>query len=140
MSLNGAISQIQRERDKPYIYMPNPTLIHPRTVKIDHYLKIVDVFISSGCPTTFLPEPTFGEYRPDAYLKDRNDTPICVEVQLTPISTKKMQHKIDQFEYEFGKEHDSKIILLVSDNKYDKVKIPDGFKLARISVPKEVYT
>lgn len=120
--------------------MPNPTLIHPKTVKIDHYLKIVDVFIAAGCPETFLPEPVFGEYRPDAYLKDNKDNPICVEVQLTPISTKRMQSKIDQFECEFGREHDAKIMLLVSNNNYDKVKVPDGFKLARISVPKEVYT
>ena len=140
MSLNGAISQIQRERDKPYLYMPNPTLIHPRTVKIDHYLKIVDVFIATGYPEVFVPEPKLGDYNPDAYFKDRNGNPLCVEVQLTPISTKKMQTKIDQFVGTYGTEHDSKTIFLVSNSSYDKVKVPSGFQLMKAAVPKEIYT
>lgn len=120
--------------------MPNPTLIHPRSVKIDHYLKIVDVYIASGCPLVFLPEPAFGEYLPDAYMKDHKGVKMCVEVQLTHISTKKMQTKLDQFAKMYGVEHDAKTLLLVSDVQYSKVKIPDGFKLLRIGVPTEVYT
>lgn len=120
--------------------MPNPTLIHPKTVKIDHFLKIVDVFLASGCPATFLPEPVFGEYRPDVYMKDSKNVPMCVEVQLTPISTKKMQTKIDQWVAMNDLEHDAKHLLLVSNNNYDKVKVPEGFKLLRAAIPKEIYT
>lgn len=138
--MSGAISQIQRERDKPFLYMPNPTLIHPRTVKIDHYLKIVDFYIYSGCPKVFLTEPKFGDYNPDVYMKDKKGNSICVEVQLTPISTKKMQTKIDEFTAEFGKTHDARIIALVSNNSYSKIKIPEGFKLVKIPIPKEPYT
>lgn len=139
MSLSGAISQIQRERDKPYIYMPNPTLIHPRSVKLNHYLKMVDFFIHAGMPKDFLLEPVFGEYRPDAYMRDSKGNPICVEMQLTPISTKKMQTKLEQFVGSFRKEHDAKVMILCSDSSYDKVKIPEGFHLIRLPIPKEPY-
>ncbi len=137
MTLNGSITQIQRERDKPYLYMPNPTVIHPRTVKIDHYLKIVDFYIHTGCPEIFDVEPRFGEYNPDVYMKDRQGNSICVEIQLTPISTKKMQSKIDEFVSTYKKEHDAKIMLLVSNNSYDKVIMPDGFHLVKLPMPEE---
>lgn len=136
----GSISQIQRERDKPYIYMPNPTLLHPRSIKIDHYLKIVDFYIHTGCPETFVPEPNFKGYKPDVYMKDLKGNPICVEIQITPISTKKMQSKMDEFVSTYKKEHDATIMLLVSNNIYDKITIPDNFKLVRLPMPKEPYT
>jgi hypothetical protein len=137
--MNGSITQIQRERDKPYLYMPNPTLIHPKTVKIDHYLKIVDFYIQAGCPKTFDLEPTFGEYNPDVYMKDLKGNPICVEVQITPISAKKMQTKIDQFVSTFGNKHDAKIMLLVTDSNYSKVSTPPNFKIIKLPMPTEPY-
>lgn len=139
MSLNGAITQIQRERDKPYIYMPNPTLIHPRSVKLDHQLKIVDFYIHTGCPKKFIIEPKLGEYNPDVFMKDLKENSVCAEIQITPISTKKMQSKIDEFVSMYGKEHDAKIMLLVSNSVYDKVIIPNNFKLIRIPLPKEPF-
>jgi hypothetical protein len=139
MTLNGSLTQIQRERDKPYLYMPNPTLIHPKTVKIDHYLKIVDFYIHTGCPEIFMPEPAYKNYEPDVYMKDRKGNAICVEIQITPISTKKMQKKIDEFVATYNKEHDAKIMLLVSDQGYPKIKMPANFKLVRIPMPKEPY-
>jgi hypothetical protein len=81
-----------------------------------------------------------GNYRPDVYMKDRKNNPVCVEIQLTHISAKKMQTKIDQFVSEYNKEHDAKIMLLVTDNNYDKIKMPDGFNLVRLPIPKEPYT
>lgn len=120
--------------------MPNPTLIHPKSNKIDHSLKIVDFYIHMKCPKVFLVEPKFGEYEPDVYMKDVKGDAICVEVQLTPLSTKKMQTKIDQFTSTFGKEHDAKIMILVSDNNYFNVKMPTDFKLLRFPLPKEPYT
>jgi hypothetical protein len=140
MTVNGSITQIQRERDKPYLYMPNPTLIHPRSIKLDHYLKIVDFYVHTGCPPEFIPEPNWKSYKPDAYMKDRKNNNICVEVQITPISTKKMQTKIDQFVSTHKKEHDARIMLLVSNQEYPKVKIPSSFKLIRIPLPVEPYT
>jgi len=73
-------------------------------------------------------------------MKDKKGNPICVEVQLTPISTKKMQTKIDQFVSTYGKEHDARIMLLVSNNAYEKVKMPDNFMLVKLPIPKEPYT
>lgn len=120
--------------------MPNPTLIHPRTVKIDHYLKIVDCYIHFGCPEVFHPEPCYKSYEPDVYMKDRKGNAICVEVQITPISTKRMQKKIDEFVASFGKkEHDAKIMLLVSNQDYPKITIPSSFRLVRIPLPTEPY-
>jgi hypothetical protein len=119
--------------------MPNPATLHHRSVKLNHYLKIVDFYIHAGCPKTFLPEPQFKDYKPDVYMKDLKGNPICVEIQITPISTKKMQMKIDQFVSTHNKEHDAKIMLLVSNNAYDKVVVPTGFKLHRIPLPKEPY-
>ena len=137
--MDGKILQVQRERDKPYIYMPNPATLHSRSIKIDHHLKIVDFYIHAGMPEVFVPEPNFKNYKPDVYMKDKTGKAICVEIQLTPISTKRMQQKIDEFVSTFGKEHDARIMLLVSDNEYGKVTIPSSFKLVRIPLPLEPY-
>jgi hypothetical protein len=120
--------------------MPNPTLIHPRSVKIDHHLKLVDFYINAGCPSEFLPEPVFGCYRPDVYMKDSKGNAICVEVQLTAISTKKMTTKIEQFVASHGREHDAKVMILCTDNSYNKITMPKGFHLVRMNVPPEVYS
>lgn len=120
--------------------MPNPATLHTRSIKLDHYLKIVDFYIHAGCPQIFIPEPNFKSYKPDAYMQDRKGNAICVEVQLTPISTKKMQTKIDEFVSSYGKkEHDATVMLLVSNNTYSKVRIPNTFKLHRIPLPEEQY-
>lgn len=119
--------------------MPNPATLHTRSIKIDHHLKLVDFFIHAGCPKTFIPEPNFKGYKPDVYMKDLKGNPICVEVQITPISTKKMQSKIDEFVATYKKEHDARVMLLVSDNAYDKVTIPSPFKIVRIPMPQEPY-
>lgn len=119
--------------------MPNPSLIHPRSVKIDHHLKVMDFYIHSGCPEHFIIEPKFDIYNPDVYMKDRKGNAICVEVQLTLISTKKMQTKVDQFASTFNKEHDATIMLLVSNHEYPSVKAPKGFKIIPIPLPNEPY-
>jgi hypothetical protein len=119
--------------------MPNPATLHHRSVKLDHYLKIVDFYIHTGCPKIFIPEPPFKDYKPDVYMKDLKGNAICVEIQITLISTKKMQTKIDQFVATHNKEHDAKIMLLVSDNAYNQVKMPNGYSLVRLPLPKEPY-
>lgn len=140
MRVDGCILQIQRERDKPYIYMPNPAVMHHRSVKLEHQLKIVDFYIHTGCPPTFQVEPQWKVYKPDVYMKDKMGNSICVEIQITPISTKKMQLKIDQFVSTYTKEHDAKIMLLVSNQEYPKVVMPSGYKLIRLPLPMEPYS
>jgi hypothetical protein len=120
--------------------MPNPAILHHRSVKLEHYLKIVDFFIHVGCPEDFIPEPNWKEYKPDVYMKDRMGNPICVEIQITPISNKKLQTKIDQFVSSHSHEHKARVFLLVTDNSYEKVIMPDGFKLIRLPLPNEPYT
>lgn len=117
--------------------MPNPATLHTRSIKIDHQLKIVDFFIHAGCPSSFHIEPNWKEYKPDVYMKDKKGNAICVEVQITPISTKKMQKKMDEFVATHGREHDARVMLLVSNNEYQKVTIPNTFKLIRIPMPSE---
>lgn len=120
--------------------MPNPTLIHPRTVKIDHYLKIVDFYISMNCPEKFLPEPTLGEYKPDVYFIDGKGKHVCVEIQLTPITKKKMQKKLDQFvSSHHQRKHDAYILLIVSDKEYT-LDCPQGFNVCHLPVPREALT
>lgn len=119
--------------------MPNPTLIHPKGTKIDHYLKIVDFYIHTGCPPHFIPEPNWKNYKPDVYMKDSKGNNICVEIQLTHISSKKMQKKVDEFASTHGKEHDAKVMLLVSSVEYPKVEVPKGFNVITIPMPREPY-
>jgi phosphorylcholine metabolism protein LicD len=104
---------------------------------INHHLKIVDFYIDAGCPDKCIIEPIFGTYEPDLFFKDKNENSICVEIQLTPISHKKMQNKINQFVSEYEKEHDSKILVICSDYKYKKLTIPSGFKMIQKLTPKE---
>lgn len=135
--MDGSCLQVKQTKDKCYLYTSNPSPIHHKSNKIEHHLKIVDFFISAGCPERFLIEPIFGSYEPDIFFKDQNNNSICVEIQLTPISHKKMQTKINQFVSEYGKEHDSKVFVLCSDSSYKNLKIPNGFKMIKQCVPKE---
>lgn len=119
--------------------MPNPAVLHHRSVKLDHYLKIIDFYIHTGCPEHFIPEPNWKDYKPDVYMKDRKGNDICVEIQITPISAKKLQTKIEEFVSSYGKLHNAKVLLLVSDSSYAKAEMPSGFNLIRLPLPKEPY-
>lgn len=120
--------------------MPNPATLHHRSIKINHHLKIVDFYIHMGKPETFIPEPNYPSYKPDVYMKDQKGNPICVEIQITKISAKRMQAKMDEFVKSYGKkEHDSRIMLVVTDSQYDKLVVPSGFKIYRIPMPLEPY-
>jgi hypothetical protein len=134
---DGSCLKVIREKDKTYCYTANPSPIHHKSNKINHYLKIVDFYINEGKPENFLIEPMLGSYSPDLFFKDKGNNSICVEIQLTPISQNKMQDKVNRFVTEFGKEHDSKILVICSDIQY-KIKTPNGFKIIRKSVPKEI--
>jgi hypothetical protein len=91
-----------------------------------------------GCPDNFIVEPVLGDYIPDVMFKDKGGKSLCVEVQLTPISLKKMQHKINQFVKEYGRNHDSKILVIASDRPYKGLTTPSGFKVVQIRVPQEI--
>jgi len=131
----GTCLQIPRTKDKCYLYADNS--INPNSNKINHYLKIVDFYLQAGKPNVFVVEPECGCYEPDIYFKNNKGEPICVEIQLTVISHKKMQRKIDDFVKESGKTHDSKKLMICSDYHY-KVKMPSGFHLIRQGLPKEI--
>jgi hypothetical protein len=137
--MDGSVLPIKQQKDKPYLYTYNPSHIHHKSNKIDHQLKIVDFFIHAGMPERFVIEPIFGSYEPDIFFKDKNNQSICVEIQLTPISINKMQTKVNQFVSEYGKEHDSKLFVLCSNQNYNKLTIPNGFKLIKQNVPKEIF-
>ena len=119
------------------MYTDNPSPIHHKSNKINHYLKIVDYFISESCPEYFAVEPLLGSYEPDVLYKDHFNRSVCVEIQLTKISNKRMQDKIDRFVKECGITHDSKLLVLVSDFNY-KLTIDPRFKLIRKPIPGEV--
>lgn len=138
LSMAGIVLKVPRERDKTYLYTQNPSPIHHKSNKIDHHLKIVDFFIQAGCPDNFIIEPMLGKYEPDIFFKDKNNKTICVEIQITPISNKKMQKKIDDFVFEFGKNHDSKIFVLCTNNSYNKLQISNGFRLIKQPIPNEI--
>jgi hypothetical protein len=137
MCLDGSCLKVIREKDKTYCYTSNPSSIHHKSNKINHYLKIVDFYINEGKPENFLIEPMLGSYSPDLFFKDKVNNSICVEIQLTPISQNKMQDKVNRFVAEYGKEHDSTTLVICSDVQY-KIKKANGFKIIRKSVPKEI--
>lgn len=100
----------------------------PTSNKIRHHLSIVDFFINEGCPTHFIIEPNLGSYNPDIMFQNRQGENICVEIQLTQISQKKMKEKIEQFCSEYGLNHDSKM-LIISSNFYTKNLIKNNLKI-----------
>ena len=120
--------------------MPNPATLHHRSIKIDHHLKIADFYIQAGCPQVFLPEPNFKLYKPDVYMRDRTGKDICVEVQITPISAKRMQTKVDEFVASYRKDHNANHLLIVSNQDYPKINIPSSFQIKRIQLPQEPFT
>jgi hypothetical protein len=138
LTMGGIVLQVPRTRDKTFLYTCNPTHINHKSNKIDHHLKIVDFYIQSGTPDNFLIEPQLGKYEPDIFFKDKSNNTVCVEIQITPISIKKMQEKVNVFVSEFGKNHDSKTFVLCSNNEYNKLQIPTGFRFKKLLLPNEI--
>lgn len=138
LSMDGSVLAIPRTKDKHYLYTFHPGGMNPKSVLIDHQMKIVDYYIEQNCPEKFLIEPVLGSYEPDIFYYDHMGRSICVEIQLTKISLKKMQKKVDAFINEYGKEHNSKLMILCSDSEYKKLKVKEGFKVTRRNLPKEI--
>lgn len=136
--MDGLCLPIQQSRDKYYLYTCNPSHIHHKSNKLEHSLKIVDFYIQCGMPDNFIIEPKLGKYEPDIFFKDKSNSSICVEIQITPISHNKMQSKINQFVAEYGKEHDSKIFVLCTNQNYPKLTVPKPFRLIKQKLPQEI--
>lgn len=137
LAMEGKILQVPRERDKTYLYTLNPSPIHHKNPKINHYLKMVDFYIKNECPKNFIIEPKLGKYEPDILFKDGSGKTICVEIQLTKISLKRMQEKINDYVKEYEKEHDAEKIVICSENEYKGLVIPNKFKLIKMRLPHE---
>lgn len=138
MVLQNKISQVIRTKDQTYCYTLNPSPIHHKSNKIEHQLKITDYFITLKHRSNFVIEPTFGTYCPDIYYKDEKQRPYCIEIQLTKISSKKMQLKIDQFVSEYAKGHDSTCMIICTNTQYPKLNVPKGFHILYSPIPPEV--
>lgn len=134
LSMDGFVLPVPQTKDQPYLYTANPSPIHHKSNKIDHALKIVDFYIAVGQPETFIIEPIFGGYEPDVYFTSK-EVSYCVEIQLTPISHKKMQQKVNQFVSEFGVTHNSKIIVICTNQNYSKISAPNSFKIIHQKLP-----
>jgi hypothetical protein len=138
MVLQKKIIQVIRSKDQTYCYTLNPSPIHPKSNKIEHHLKITDYFIALKHRSNFVIESKLGSYTPDIFYKDQNNVSFCIEIQLTKISTKKMQEKVDSFITEYGKEHDSLTMVIVSHTTYPKIKLKNGFHVVYQNVPPEI--
>jgi hypothetical protein len=101
--------------------MPNPTIIHPNSTRTNHFLGIADLYMRYGQPPTFVVEPDMKhDYHPDAYMITPNQEQICVELQLSKVSSRKIQEKVNGFmdSYREGKHH-AKKLHLVTDHRFD---------------------
>lgn len=114
---DGLCCNVPRRKEQTYCYAING--YNPRNQKVDHQLKIVDTFIDIGCPKECLIEPMLGSYEPDLFYKDHFNRSVCVEVQLSRISHKRMQEKINKFIKESGVNHDARLLYIVSDIQFD---------------------
>lgn len=127
------MTPIPRPKDECYLYMPNPTRIHPHSAKTNHFLGIADVYLRYGQPKHFLVEPELKghPYQPDAYMI-YNNKEIVVELQLSHTSEKKIQEKVDNFVDSGDKGyHSANTLWIISDLKW-KAKIKNGYSLEYI--------
>lgn len=116
---DGICCSYPRSKDQCHLYALKG--YNPKNQKVEHQLKIVDTFINIGCPDQCLIEPELGSYEPDLFYKDHFNRSVCVEVQLTRISLKKMQDKVNNFMKEEGKNHDARLLVICADRDYSMV-------------------
>jgi hypothetical protein len=133
MSRDGYILQVPQVKDRPYLYMPNPSIIHPQSNKIEHFMAIADLYIAMKQPKIFEVEPMINDdYRADAYIRNSDsDKPVLVEIQRTVISTRRMQAKVDEFVKAYlKKQHDAQTLWIISDVTY-RLEVPAGFSVVQ---------
>lgn len=135
---DGSVCSYPRTKDQCYLYALKG--FNPKNQKVDHALKIVDVYIYLKCPGACLVEPELGSYEPDLFYRDHFNRSVCVEVQLTKISQKRMQEKVNNFMKEEGKNHDSRLLLIYSDHKYSGITFDSTkYKVRFEALPKESF-
>jgi hypothetical protein len=85
---------------QPFVYFPKPTSIKKDGNKVDHFLKIADVYIQllkMEIPEEFDIEPRYdADVRPDIFTIVKR-TPFFIEVQNSFYSQKVMQKKINLY-------------------------------------------
>jgi hypothetical protein len=124
---DGIILPIPQPKDRPYLYMPNPTIIHPNSTRTNHFLAITDFYIRIGQPDIYEVEPDIKhDYRPDAYTIIKGEH-ICIEIQLSHKSNKVIQEKINGFvsSHKTNK-HQARKMWLVTDRPF-KFTVPIGY-------------
>jgi hypothetical protein len=132
LSREGMVYPVPQPKDKPYLYMPNPTLIHPSSTRTNHFLGLVDFYIRIGQPEIYEVEPDLKHsYCPDAYTIV-NGEPVIVELQLSHKSNKTIQEKINGFVSSYSI-HKAKKMWLVTDRKF-KYEVPRGFEVEVLPV------
>jgi len=92
---------IANENHVPYIYFSNPPAIKFNSQKVNHYLAIVDFYISVNRyskPSVFQVEPRYGAnfMQPDIFMI-WNGTPIFVEIQNSIYSVNLMNEKFNRY-------------------------------------------
>jgi hypothetical protein len=122
---DGYLTVLPQRLGEQYLYMPDPPIIHPRSTRINHFLKIADLYIELGKPNHYDVEPPFNNYRPDVYATI-GEISVCIEVQLTRVAKRKIQSKVDRFvrSYYLG-EHKARVIWIYTEKTYD-LKAPNG--------------
>lgn len=95
--------EIQRSKSfVPYVYFGPEVNIKKNSVKIGHFLAILNIYKEMrklGKLTTFQVEPKYGNkglVEPDIFCEFR-ETHFFIEVQRTLYSDKQMQEKIDRY-------------------------------------------
>ena len=129
---------IPQPKDRPYLYMPNPTIIHPNSTRTNHFLAIADFYIRIGQPPIYEVEPDLKhDSRPDAYTII-NGEHIWVEVQLSHKANKVIQEKIDGFveSHQRGK-HGAKKMWLVTDRPF-RFSVPTGYTVDTLPLSADI--
>ncbi|WP_088105231.1 replication-relaxation family protein [Halalkalibacter urbisdiaboli] len=143
-AVNNANVTLKRLRDRgyidanverqPFVYFPKPATIKKTGNKVDHFLKMADVYTElakHAKPRRFDIEPRYeAEIRPDVFTIWKG-APFFIEVQNSVYSANVMRKKLDRYQAFYnsdewhnfdwqpqGKEPIFPYVLIVSDTKY----------------------
>lgn len=115
---------------RPYIYFANPSPIRKDSMKLPHFLSIVDFYIEAskyGKITRFEVEFKTGEkgsIEPDIFMI-WNNAPFFVEVQRSVYTKKVMGQKMERYEKYYNQEEWRRVtqyfpyILIITEHTYD---------------------
>lgn len=133
------VTQIPQPKDKPYRYMPKPTIIPESSGRQLHFLAIADIYLKLFQPLIFVVEPDLDcNYCPDAYVETDKGQKALIECQRTRISNPKMQEKIDKFAATFPK-HKVNLLLIFYDGVPFDIVTPSGFDIRQQKLPPRSY-